>query len=176
NKIICDAFSSIEQYQFEEHPFLRRAATEVICNLCVDEQVYSKFTGDNDRIRLLVLFGNEDDLKLNQAAMGALAQLSFLPVVCQKIVETKDFVEIFKNVTTTSDTELQYRGFFILRNLILNGKDTSIKVVESELMDVIFAMSRLDDKSRLKAVNLASEIVKLCLEAEYIKPLTGAFT
>ncbi|KAI0982919.1 hypothetical protein GJ496_003778 [Pomphorhynchus laevis] len=39
NKIICDAFSSIEQYQFEEHPFLRRAATEVICNLCVDEQV-----------------------------------------------------------------------------------------------------------------------------------------
>jgi hypothetical protein len=34
-----DGFSHIEQYMFEEHPMLRRAATECMCNLVVQEEV-----------------------------------------------------------------------------------------------------------------------------------------
>ena len=34
-----DGFSQIEQYMFEEHPMLRRAATECMCNLVVQEEV-----------------------------------------------------------------------------------------------------------------------------------------
>lgn len=34
-----DGFSSVEQYMFEEHPMLRRAATECMCNLVVQEEV-----------------------------------------------------------------------------------------------------------------------------------------
>ncbi len=36
-------FSHIEQYLFEEHPMLRRAATECVCNLVVQEEVREIF-------------------------------------------------------------------------------------------------------------------------------------
>jgi len=32
-------FSNIEQYIFDEHPMLKRAATECMCNLVVQEEV-----------------------------------------------------------------------------------------------------------------------------------------
>lgn len=32
-------YSNIEQYMFDEHPHLRRAATECICNLTQDDEV-----------------------------------------------------------------------------------------------------------------------------------------
>jgi hypothetical protein len=32
-------FSYIEQYMFEEHPMLRRAATECMCNLVIQDEV-----------------------------------------------------------------------------------------------------------------------------------------
>ena len=38
-----DGFSNIEQYIFEEHPMLRRAATECMCNLAVQEEVNKFF-------------------------------------------------------------------------------------------------------------------------------------
>jgi hypothetical protein len=36
-------FSHIEQYLFEEHPMLKRAATECMCNLVVQEEVREIF-------------------------------------------------------------------------------------------------------------------------------------
>lgn len=32
-------FSAVEQYMFEEHPMLQRAATECMCNLVVQDEV-----------------------------------------------------------------------------------------------------------------------------------------
>ena len=37
-----NGFSYIEQYMFEEHSMLKRAATECICNLVVQEEVKMK--------------------------------------------------------------------------------------------------------------------------------------
>jgi hypothetical protein len=34
-----DGFSNIEQYMFEEHPMLQRAATECMCNLVIQDEV-----------------------------------------------------------------------------------------------------------------------------------------
>jgi hypothetical protein len=34
-----DGFTNIEHYMYEEHPMLRRAATECMCNLVVQEEV-----------------------------------------------------------------------------------------------------------------------------------------
>lgn len=39
-------FSQIEQYMFEEHPMLRRAATECMCNLVVQEEVRNLSSGN----------------------------------------------------------------------------------------------------------------------------------
>ena len=71
-------FSSIEQYMFEEHPMLRRASIECLCNLVVQEEVVKYFTAENDRVKLLVLLCGEEDEQLIKAALGTLAVLSSL--------------------------------------------------------------------------------------------------
>jgi hypothetical protein len=48
--------------------------------------VAALFKGENDRVKLLVLYSMEEDEALTRAAMGALAMLSHDPEICHKIV------------------------------------------------------------------------------------------
>jgi protein unc-45 len=170
-----EGISNIEQYMFEQLPELRRAGTECICNMVQHEDViwlYEK--PDNDRIKLLVLYCGEDDedMLLQLAASGTLAQLSDVSEkVCKKIVAEKSFVEIFKQACCAENVEFQFRIFYILRNIAGHGKELATSLVESDLFEVIAAVSRMDlSKERQKSKQLASEIVKIALEHELIKP------
>jgi protein unc-45 len=146
--------SNIEHYMFDEHVDLRRAGTECMCNLVQDEDVVFLYEKpDNDRIKLLVLYcGEEDDLKLNLAASGALAQLTRVSEkICERTLETVSFVKLFKTCACSEDVEFQFRIFYIINNIMSQSKEFCAKIVESELMDVIVAMSRLDvEKERTK--------------------------
>ena len=132
--------------------------------------VYEK--PDNDRIKLLVLYCAEEDIKLNLAASGALAQFSDRSEkICNRILEVKSFVSSFKQCACSADIDLQFRIFYILRNIVTASKDLCEKIVATELMDVIMALTRIDvEKERLKVKEIANEIVKTCLEHELIKP------
>ena len=94
----------------------------------------------------------EDDPKLNLAASGALAQLTRASEkICQRTLETVSFVKVFKMCACSDDVEFQFRIFYILNNIMSQNKDLCAKIVESELMDVIVAMSRLHvEKERLR--------------------------
>lgn len=172
--------SNIEHYMFDEHQDLRRAATECLCNMAQNEDVLFVYEKpDNDRIKLLVLYcGEEDDIKLNLAASGALAQLSEnSEKICERILEVNSFIPIFKQAACVSDVEFQFRIFYILDNIVSKNKNFLTQIVNSELMDVIVALSRLDvEKEREKVKKLASEIVKSALENELIKPTLASFT
>ena len=50
-------------------------------------QVSKKFLGDNDRVKLLVLYCGEEDEDLAKAAAGALACLADYQEVCSKILQ-----------------------------------------------------------------------------------------
>jgi hypothetical protein len=165
--------SNIEQYMFDEHEDLRRAGTECMCNMAQNEDVlYVYEKPDNDRIKLLVLYCAEEDHKLNMAASGALAQFTDMSEkICRRVIEVTSFVNVFKQAACTADIEFQYRIFYILRNIATKAKDLCTFIVQSELMDVVVALSRIDvEKEREKVKALATEIVKLALEYELIKP------
>lgn len=165
--------SNIEQYMFSEDDDLRRAGTECICNMVKDEDclyIYEK--PDNDRVKLLVLFCGEDDVKLNIAASGALAQLTVdSDKICEKIMSLSAFAATFKQAACAANIEIQYRIFFILRNIAVTSKELCTKIVESDLTEVIVALTRIEvEAERAKVKELATEIVKLFLEHELIKP------
>ena len=65
------------------------------------------FEGDNDRVKLMVLFSGEEDEGLVQAASGALAILSARKSICQKII----------SVSTTYTGEGGGRGSIVLCTL-----------------------------------------------------------
>lgn len=165
--------SNIEQYMFCEDDDLRRAGTECICNLVKDEDclfIYEK--PDNDRVKLLVLYCGEDDLGLNIAASGALAQLTnSSDKICERIAGLTAFATTFKQAACAANIEVQYRIFYIIRNIAVTSKELCTKIVESDLTEVIVALTRIDvEKDRAKVKEIATEIVKLFLEHELIKP------
>ena len=144
---------------FEQVPELRRAGTECICNMTHDEDVLFVYEKpDNDRIKLLVLYcGEEDDLKLNLAASGALAQFTDQSdKICQRILDVNAFVSTFKQCACAADIEFQFRIFYILRNIVTKNKEMCAKIVESELMDVIVALTRIDVEKERQKVSLFS--------------------
>jgi len=72
-KMICE----IESYALEEHEMLRRAASELICNLCLSEEFRKIMEMEgHDRIKLLTLLCAEEDALTRKAASGALAMLT----------------------------------------------------------------------------------------------------
>ncbi|CAF3667449.1 unnamed protein product [Rotaria sp. Silwood1] len=148
-----DGFSNIKQYLFEEHPMLRRAAVERMCNLVVQEEVnqliINKFHLIIILLLLVLLCGEEDEL-LIKAALGTLAVLSSLQVdleyikdlnledeerkrlndliqtnriICEKILDVKSFTEIFKQLCACNNPDLQFRTFYIIRNIVKTNKE-----------------------------------------------------
>ncbi len=165
--------SNIEQYMFSEDDDLRRAGTECICNLVKDEDclyIYEK--PDNDRVKLLVLYCGEDDIRLNLAASGALAQLTTeSDKICEKITSLSCFAPTFKQAACAKEIELQYRIFFVLRNIAVTSKELATRIVASDLTEVIVALTRIEiERERQRVKDLAQEIVKTFLEHELIKP------
>ena len=53
-------------------------------------QAAGKFLGENDRVKLLVLYCAEEDEALAKAASGTLAYLSQTEEVCNKILQVSD--------------------------------------------------------------------------------------
>ncbi|CAF0734157.1 unnamed protein product [Adineta ricciae] len=192
-------FPDIEQYMYEDHRMLRRAATECMCNLVSQEEVVKLFTAENDRIKLMVLLCGEEDEPLVKAALGTLAILSSLQVdlddfkdvelaeedrkklneyiednriICEKILNVQSFTELFKHLCASTNFEVQFRALYILRNLVKANKELASRIVASELMDVLFAIKETKDEHLTNDKNrkVVSDILQLCLKYGLIQP------
>jgi hypothetical protein len=87
--------SKIEEMMFEQNPLVRRAATELVCNLVGSEKGFNAFTGENgstseakvkSRLNVLLVLTMVDDLQTRLAAGGALAVLTESPAACESVL------------------------------------------------------------------------------------------
>ena len=94
--------NKVELLMLEDHTLMRRAATELICNLVAgSEQVFEKYAGASDetalstsrdrssksKIHILVAMSDVEDLPTRLAASGALAMLTSVQTACQAIFD-----------------------------------------------------------------------------------------
>lgn len=164
-------FSKIEHYMFEEHEMLKRAATECMCNLVMCDEVVKLFEGENDRVKLLTLYcGDEEDPKLVIAAAGALAVLSHSEIICKKVLEVKPHLEILQSMIVNENPEIQHRGCYIMVNLIELGKESAEKLLEGQMLEILMAVSILNDPARERAKKLCDQALKKAEEFGIIKP------
>ena len=142
----------MESLMFEEHELIRRAATEALCNMICLPEVAARFhrSDDIERVKLWTLFSGEEDEKLAIAASGGLSVLSRDPKVCEQILAVKSALEILKELVTSGSEELQFRGLYLVANLVESSREAAEKVMEGELMDVCTAYSQGDFPARLK--------------------------
>ena len=163
------AIPIMEGLMFEERELIRRASTEALCNMIQLEEVHKRFYGDDlERVKLWTLFSGEEDVALALAASGGLAQLSHDPKLCSKIMEVKSSLEILKELVTNENQELQYRGMYILANLIEASQDIAAKLLEGELLDILVAYLQGDFPPNVK--NQAERGLKKAVEYGLIMP------
>ncbi|XP_013379041.1 protein unc-45 homolog B [Lingula anatina] len=139
-------FPSIEFYIYEDHELLRRASAECLCNLVMSEEVAKMYMGENDKVKLLVLYCASDELQedvaLIQACLGTLAILSSRKVICEKIMKVKDWSDVLGGIAAQDNPELKHRALHIIMNMIESGKDIAEKVVQTKLLEVLLVLEQ----------------------------------
>ncbi|KAI0931548.1 hypothetical protein AcV5_004991 [Taiwanofungus camphoratus] len=115
--------NKVELLMLEEHTLVRRAATELICNLVAgSEDVFNKYGGkksstSKSKLQVLLALCDVDDEPTQLAASGAVATLTSSPDACQSLVELQ---------------RERHRALSILGSLI----NPSICTPEEELLEV----------------------------------------
>lgn len=136
--------TTVENYCYEDHTMLKRAGMQCILNLMQSEEVVRIYE-KGDRVKYLTLCLEEDDYETSQAAAGALAMLTSVSSnACQKVVEVKDWAEIFGGLAAHKDEALQHRGICILYNLVHSKREIAEKVVESKVLEVLLAVTQVE--------------------------------
>ncbi|KAG2155516.1 ARM repeat-containing protein [Suillus clintonianus] len=86
--------NKVELLMLEDHTLIRRAATELICNLVGgSEKVFFRYGGSPDvhatksKLQVLLAMSDMDDLPTRLAASGALAIVTSVSTACQAVFE-----------------------------------------------------------------------------------------
>jgi hypothetical protein len=149
--------TKIEFLMLEDHVLIRRAATELTCNLVAGtDSVFKKYADGNpakSRLHILIALSDVEDVPTQLAASGALASLTSSPATCQSLYELEcdhhSVLPIFASLINPSrsdephirsgpDTGLVHRGAVCIRNFFINLEPTLRKQLkeETDLTDV----------------------------------------
>ena len=172
NRLFNDCgLSKIENYMYEDHVLLRRAATQCISNMITHKHAIEAHEGPNDRVKMLLVLSEEDDLETVKAASGALAMLTSLSkIACAKVFEPKRWFEILLMLCSSKDKELQHRGIAIVRNVMAADKELAERIVQTPIFEVLMAVVRpeVDDISE-KVKSIAQEALEVAKAHNLIK-------
>uniref|UniRef100_A0AAY4CWL4 Protein unc-45 homolog B n=1 Tax=Denticeps clupeoides TaxID=299321 RepID=A0AAY4CWL4_9TELE len=176
-KIIKEkSLPEIENYMFEENDQIRQAATECMCNLVVCKDVQERYMEDgNDKLKLLVLLCSEDDEKLQIAAAGGLAMLTAAQKkLCTKVtLVTVQWLEILQRLCLHDNPNIQHRGIVIAYNMMCAGEELAKKLIESELLEILSVVAKLEDQPRKQpAIDAARTCLSKALDLGLIKPFS----
>ena len=154
--------TKIEFLMLEDHVLIRRAATELICNLVAgSDSVFKRYSDGNaakSRLHILVALSDVEDLPTRLAASGALASLTASPDTCRSLYELEcdhrrilsilitlidpSFGSDEPHINASPDPGMVHRGVVCIRNLFINLEPTlreRLKEV-SDLTDILNAL------------------------------------
>lgn len=162
--------SKVEQYITEDHLLLSRAAAQCICNLCMSDYVVKEHEKENDRIKLLLLYCEEEDEDTAIACSGALAILSSeSEKCCEKIMQVERWLEIFRILLANPSPAVQHRGIVMIFNVIKAKKEYADKIFDTDLMQMLHGVTQLNDEKRAPAMEVAHQILKYAEEHKIIE-------
>ncbi|CAG9770799.1 unnamed protein product [Ceutorhynchus assimilis] len=149
-------FFKIEHYMYEDHEYISRAALQCMCNLVQSEDIVKTFfESENDRVKFIVSCCLDEDQDSAMAASGMLAVLtSYSEKCCEKIFDSKNWLEAIQCLLANKLVSMQYRGVCIVANIINASKVLTEKLMESSVLEILMALKLLpDEDSNRKKIN-----------------------
>lgn len=84
---------------------------------------------------------------------------------------TKQWFEVLTTVAAHELPDIQHRGLFILNNMMSADKEVATRLVESNMLEVLMAISKITEPERKAAVELANSALKKAEEWKLIAPV-----
>ncbi|CAK9831347.1 Protein unc-45 homolog B [Anthophora retusa] len=163
-------FQKIEAYMYEDHEMLKRASTQVMNNLMMCEDTIKYYEQENDRVKYLVILCEDEDVDTSMAAAGALAMLTSVSVKsCIKIFDSKDWLESLHFLLANPNSDLQHRGIIIVLNMIKSTKEVAAKLIETDVMEILMALTKSDTVQNEKIKKLAATALEAAAEWKLIR-------
>ncbi|CAO3644986.1 unnamed protein product [Cunninghamella blakesleeana] len=154
-----------ENLQLSNNDMVQRAATEMVCNMTFCENVFNTYSnpdkpGSQNKIRLLMILSDHEDVATRRASSGALAILSNSPGACIMMTKVdKGYERIVRLIDLDENVEVQHRGIEIIRCIINNlGKNEDKKKIKEEEKDG----NAVDPLMALHVDKKLVDIVKKC--------------
>ncbi|EIN13904.1 ARM repeat-containing protein [Punctularia strigosozonata HHB-11173 SS5] len=158
--------NKVELLLLEDHEMVRRAATELLCNLVAgSEEAFERYSSENgakSRLHILVALADVEDLPTRMAASGALAALTSSPNTCRTLMELQrerhsmlsivaQLIDPSVGVAGDDNTEprnpaLVHRGVVWARNIWAGCPETDARkdlVKEAEASGLVRALTGL---------------------------------
>ncbi|XP_076249019.1 unc-45 myosin chaperone [Calliopsis andreniformis] len=163
-------FQKVEAYMYEDHDMLRRAATQVVNNLMMCDDTIKYYESENDRVKYLVILCSDEDVDTCMAAAGALAMLtSVSKKSCIKIFDSKEWLESLRFLLANPNNDLQHRGVIIVSNMIKSTKDVAARLIETDVMEILMALSKSDTVEHKKIKEIAAKALESAAEWKLIR-------
>lgn len=155
----------IENYMFEHHEMIRRAAIQCMANMCASADIIKILEGKNDKFKYLVLCASDEDEEIVKAAAGAMCMVMSESTIClNKIFDVMDWAEILQFLLSSGNKDIQYRGTVIVYLLACHDKTTAEKIIDTHCKTALQAIARIDNPEVVlpKAKEYAHNTLKLC--------------
>ncbi|ENN77600.1 hypothetical protein HUJ04_000770 [Dendroctonus ponderosae] len=166
-------FYKIEHYMYEDHEYISRAAVQCMCNLVQSEDVVKTFyESENDRVKFVVSCCLDEDQDTAMAASGMLAVLTgYSEKCCQKVFDSKNWLEAIQCLLANKTPSFQYRGVCIVANIVNASKELASKLMESNVLEILMALKLVPDEdgSRQKIIEVIEHTLKTCQGYGFIK-------
>lgn len=160
----------IESYLFEEHQMLKRASAQCFTNLMLSHEVVKLFEGNNDKLKMLFLLCEEEDEDTALAAAGAVAIAVSNSVECSKKLMTfNNWEESLKALLAHPNNAMQHRALVIAHSLIDTDKEIAEKMFATDIMEVLMALSIMEDENKKEIKEMAVKCLKLAEHLKLIK-------
>jgi hypothetical protein len=184
----------VELLILEDHTLLRRAATELICNLIVgSEEVFERYggaevsSGAKAKLQVLLAMSDVDDVATRLAASGALASLTSAPSACSALFDLHlerhrvliVLTQLIDPSVLTTESEgdmatnpgLIHRGVVCVRNFLLSIQDPEARSdisMEAEKVGLVRALVNIVKGGAASAVVLkpTAEILQYLKESD----------
>eukprot|EP00529_Nitzschia_sp_RCC80_P003090 CAMPEP_0113470666 /NCGR_PEP_ID=MMETSP0014_2-20120614/16565_1 /TAXON_ID=2857 /ORGANISM="Nitzschia sp." /LENGTH=1084 /DNA_ID=CAMNT_0000363247 /DNA_START=134 /DNA_END=3385 /DNA_ORIENTATION=+ /assembly_acc=CAM_ASM_000159 len=141
NKIAAEkGVSSIKFAMFSDHPMVKKAATECLCNM-VGNQKFMELLRDPEELRLWLALASdfEDSFECARAAAGCLAMATGDPEVAEALIKIKTFKERMDQCLESGSLEIIHRIMVVILNLVEHGDATKDAAVEHGLVAFVTA-------------------------------------
>ncbi|KAK4288564.1 hypothetical protein Pmani_038411 [Petrolisthes manimaculis] len=155
----------IENFMFEHHDMIRRAAFQCMANMCASPDIIKLLEGENDKLKYLFLCASDEDEEIIKASGGALCMaLSASEKCIPKVFEAKDWQEILQFMLSHGNKEIQYRGCVIVYLMVSHDKYTAEKIIDTHCKTALEAIMRIDNPELVlpKAREYAHDTLKVC--------------